>query len=141
MKTLTCGTFITDGKCTLLGHSTGNPFWDIPKGKLEDGETPLEAAIRECKEEFDYDLKPENMVDIGRFSYNKRKNIHLFLYIVESFPNIDDLKCNSLIDNSNRPEIDGYRLFKNETVRHHMADSLRRLVVNEKLFEKIKELI
>jgi 8-oxo-dGTP pyrophosphatase MutT (NUDIX family) len=28
-----------------------NGFWDIPKGKIEDGENPREAAIREIREE------------------------------------------------------------------------------------------
>jgi 8-oxo-dGTP pyrophosphatase MutT (NUDIX family) len=29
-----------------------NGFWDIPKGKIEAGENPREAAIREIREEF-----------------------------------------------------------------------------------------
>ncbi len=33
----------------LLHYPRG--YWDFPKGKLEEGETPLEAALREVKEE------------------------------------------------------------------------------------------
>lgn len=143
MKTLTCGTFITDGKHVLLGHSSGNPFWDIPKGKIEEGETPIEAAIRECKEEFNYDLDPSNMVDIGKFSYNKKKNIHLFVYVVDEFPDLKDLKCTSFCNVGETPklEIDGYRLIKVDDTRHHMCDSLRNTVIRENIFQRINDLV
>lgn len=40
----------------LVSHPTGNPkdgkhSWDIPKGHVEKGEDPLEAALRELYEE------------------------------------------------------------------------------------------
>ncbi len=53
---------IQDGKIeVLLGHM-GGPFWakrdagawSIPKGLIEPGEDPLDAALRECEEEFGF---------------------------------------------------------------------------------------
>lgn len=38
-----------DGSKVLLLRAYRN--WDLPKGRLEPGETPLEAAIREVREE------------------------------------------------------------------------------------------
>lgn len=32
-------------------------YWDLPKGKLEDSETKLEAAVRELKEETDLEVE------------------------------------------------------------------------------------
>jgi 8-oxo-dGTP pyrophosphatase MutT (NUDIX family) len=42
-----------DGPRVLLLRAYRN--WDLPKGRLEDGETPLEAAIREVREETGLD--------------------------------------------------------------------------------------
>jgi bis(5'-nucleosidyl)-tetraphosphatase len=37
-------------RCYLILHYLKG-HWDLPKGKLEGGETPLQAAVRELKEE------------------------------------------------------------------------------------------
>lgn len=41
--------FDRDGRVLLLQHRTGE--WVFPKGHIEDGETLLEAALREVEEE------------------------------------------------------------------------------------------
>lgn len=43
------GLVINEKKEILMIHRLG--YWDLPKGKLEDGELPGEAAIREVSEE------------------------------------------------------------------------------------------
>jgi 8-oxo-dGTP pyrophosphatase MutT (NUDIX family) len=62
---------IYDGK-VLLGHSTGRKpktGYGISKGGIEEGETNLQAAIRETKEEFGIKV-PTSLID---------KNEHTFL--------------------------------------------------------------
>jgi 8-oxo-dGTP pyrophosphatase MutT (NUDIX family) len=39
------------------------PTLSLPKGHLENGESPLEAAIRECFEETNEIITPENFVE------------------------------------------------------------------------------
>ena len=52
-----------DGRKYLILHSRRSPgskrpdFWDFPKGLLEKGETGLEAAKREVKEETGLEIK------------------------------------------------------------------------------------
>ena len=49
-KTIAAGVFLVRKNGTVLVcHPTNHSpeFWSIPKGKLDEGETPLAAAIRE----------------------------------------------------------------------------------------------
>ena len=52
----TCGIiFYRDGQI-LVGHTTGQEHWDLPKGKTEGSETFKEAAVRECYEETGFEI-------------------------------------------------------------------------------------
>lgn len=51
---------IKDNKVVVIKYKSGNKkegFYDIPGGKIEDGETSKEAAIREMKEEAGLNIK------------------------------------------------------------------------------------
>lgn len=53
--------------------------WDIPKGRIELGELPINAAMRECEEETGFtDYDPSLLEDLGEHSYSSNKNLHLF---------------------------------------------------------------
>jgi len=52
-------------------------IYDIPKGRIDPGETPLECAIREAKEEALIDI---THLDSGPFSYDK-----LTVWLAESY--------------------------------------------------------
>ena len=49
------GALIIDGKVILVKRRDC-PVWVLPGGKIDDGETPEEAIIRETKEETGYDV-------------------------------------------------------------------------------------
>ena len=53
----------------LLCHVTGQNHWDLPKGGIDEGETPLQAALRETREECGWRLQDEALHDLGRFRY------------------------------------------------------------------------
>ena len=61
-----------DGPEVLLVHP-GGPFWakkeagawSIPTGELNDGEEPLESALREFEEETGTPLQPGATIDLG----------------------------------------------------------------------------
>lgn len=46
-------------------HAVGEWLWEVPAGSIDRGETPEEAAIRECHEETG--LRPARVVALGTF--------------------------------------------------------------------------
>jgi 8-oxo-dGTP diphosphatase len=54
---------IKDDK-VLMCRSRGNEHYYCPGGKLEQGESEIDAIIRECKEEISIDLIPETIEKI-----------------------------------------------------------------------------
>lgn len=44
--------------------------WEFPGGKIEPGETPAEAAVRECHEETGLDVRAVDPMDVVRHTYD-----------------------------------------------------------------------
>lgn len=102
-RTTSCGAIITDGIRFLVAHATGQKIWDLPKGKMDPGETPLETVIREVKEETNYDIPEDAFVeDLGLYPYLPAKNLHLFRITVKTLPFIGSFKCNSMVNPPDR---------------------------------------
>ena len=113
---LSCGVLILNPQCELLlCHVTGQNHWDLPKGGIDVGETPLQAALRETVEETGLQLAADTLVDLGRFKYTAKKNLHLFATHMPRFA-LAGLRCDThyLEARSGRqlPEMDGYGWFE-----------------------------
>ena len=48
---------------TQRGHGEFKGVWEFPGGKIESGETPEEAIVREIKEELKSEVKVERLFD------------------------------------------------------------------------------
>ena len=87
MKTeKSCGCIILkDNQVLLIGakDDNGKLFWSFPKGHQENGETDIETAIRETKEETGLDVEISDITPIktGHFIHGGTvyKNILLFI--------------------------------------------------------------
>ena len=136
MKKISAGIIITDGKEILLGHSTGNDFWDIPKGMVEGGENPYDTAIRETLEEFGLDFSNHTLVDIGEFEYSKSKNLHLFLAKVSLMPKVEHCECTSFFDigYGKKPEIETFMIFELKGVEILFCNSMKKCYQQWKKF-------
>jgi 8-oxo-dGTP pyrophosphatase MutT (NUDIX family) len=113
--TVSCGTLVVNGRGQLLlCHVTHTAKWDIPKGTQDPGETTLEAAMRELREETSLVFDAGRFVDLGPFAYRRDKRLHL--YRVDSgdeLARLDHLVCHSYFPHhatgKPTPEMDGFR--------------------------------
>jgi 8-oxo-dGTP pyrophosphatase MutT (NUDIX family) len=113
MKIVSAGVIVTDGSHILLGHVTGNRHWDIPKGKVDPGESRLEAAVRELQEETGMVVDTGDLIDLGILAYKRNKDLHLWLHKVENMPDPRTLECVSTFTTSNglpKPEMDAFAI-------------------------------
>ncbi|SHH47449.1 NUDIX domain-containing protein [Ferrimonas marina] len=128
-KQLSCGVLvINDSNRLLLMHAKINSHWDIPKGVKRPDETPLQAAIRETKEETGMVLTPSQLIDLGQFEYNFKKDLHLYLHF-SSGVEIGDLFCNSYFEHEGElhSEASEYEFVPLGRAELLMCGSLRRL--------------
>lgn len=131
---ISAGIIIVDGKNILLGHSTGNSHWDIPKGEVEE-EGFLETALRETLEEFGLDLSNENLMELGSFAYLKKKSLYLFKVRLNELP-LEKCVCNSFFlskKGKEVPEIDDFGIFSYEEGISKLNQSMQKVFIEHNL--------
>ena len=78
MKTIrvVAAIIIEEGKvfATQRGYGEFKDGWEFPGGKIDSGETPEEALIREIKEELDTEVEVKELLNTVEYDY---PNFHL----------------------------------------------------------------
>jgi 8-oxo-dGTP pyrophosphatase MutT (NUDIX family) len=112
---VSAGIIITDKKHILGCLPNGRQgqkknCYDIPKGRIEEGENPKTAAIRECKEETGLVIPEFGLKELGLYPYIPTKNLHLFI-LFASQPAMGSLHCTSkfMMHGTMVPEVVGYK--------------------------------
>src|SRR6185295_14576546 len=127
LKTLSCGILVCNTHAELLlCHATGTSRWDIPKGHGESGESPQQTALRETAEETGLVFQPDELLELGRFTYRPAKDLWLFAALTDRF---DAARCHCRTQFADRfgrlrPEMDGFAWTPFATVAARCARNL-----------------
>ena len=54
---------------TARGYGEFKGMWEFPGGKIEPGETPQQARVREIREELATEIKVGNLIDTVEYDY------------------------------------------------------------------------
>ncbi len=89
MKTInvSAALIIKDNKvfATQRGYGEWKGWWEFPGGKIEDGECPREALVREIKEELDADIIVGDLLDTVEWDYPTfHLTMHCFICTLQS---------------------------------------------------------
>ncbi len=92
---------VDDQVYVLLAHP-GGPFyknkdegvWGIPKGLVEDGENPIQTAIREFGEETGIQANFDELVELPQVKYKNGKTLKSWASRVDDLP-LENFKSNT----------------------------------------------
>jgi 8-oxo-dGTP diphosphatase len=94
--------------CQRTKHQVFPLRWEFPGGKIEAGEGPTQALVRELEEELGIHARIGPQVARIRHTYNKGSAVELFFFIVETYEGEIDNRIFRDVRWVDRSELPGY---------------------------------
>ena len=70
---------------TQRGYGDYKDWWEFPGGKIEEGESPQSALVREIREELDTEIEVRDLIDVIDYDYPEfHLHMHCFWATVKS---------------------------------------------------------
>ncbi len=88
MKQVVAALFVNDGKILICQRTRHQPMplkWEFPGGKIEQGEQPRDALVREIQEELG--VEPVIGAEVARIQHTYKNGgaVNLRFYLVEGY--------------------------------------------------------
>lgn len=77
------GVLVEDGRVLLSRRKAGSHLegmWEFPGGKVDAGESPTEALVRELREELGIEVIVDDILDVAFHRYEEAKKAVLLLF-------------------------------------------------------------
>ena len=118
---------LTDGTVVLVTHPTGKNFWETPKGLINKGEKPDDAAVREFFEETGIRIKTAGLKFFEKFKLHKTKNVILYIYKMAKLPKTSSMKCLSLMK-TGKPETDRWKYITSDEIDKYVRPKMNNVL-------------
>jgi len=140
VKKTTVGIIICDNQKLLGCKPYNSKYIDIPKGKMEKGETYEDTLFREVQEETGLFLRPyiNSIRFVGKFNRVEKSDVVLYLLRIKKFPRnfLKQLHCSSFFSkkdfltgrNIQIPEIIGYTFVYFDEVKEKLLPSISYII-------------
>lgn len=141
-RVISCGILVISPSGWFLAHATRTPRWDIPKGRMDPGETPEQTALREAMEETGIDLSPfkAQLKDLGQHTYIPKKDLHLFTLEVDEAFDLSKCACSThvVMAHGQYPETDQWAWVPQSDVRAKLGKGMIAYMEARGLLERVE---
>ena len=119
------------GRMLVVLDRVNAPYWNLPKGKMEEGETAWDTALREVWEETNVVVKGVGISDPKDLGLHKylpgKKDLHLFsVQMPDSW--VPNLVCNSFWGPNDTPEVVDFQWIDPANYAEYFSPNLIRVM-------------